>query len=68
MRTIVSLVAASLSLAACGGGAPDSAGPVSEDEAQALNKAAEMLDDPRDDKRSEAPQTDTTKGDEREGL
>jgi|GEM_PF-4121779 len=68
MRKTVSLFAATLLLAACGGGAADRAGPVSEDEAQALNKAAEMLEDPRDDERGGISDNETIKGDEREGL
>lgn len=68
MRTTVSLFAASLLLAACGGGAADRAGPVSEDEAQALSKAAEMLEDPRDDERSGISDNETIKGETREGL
>lgn len=58
-------------LAACNGSGAQEAGPVSEDEAQALGKAAEMLEDPRmslrqaEDAGAKPPLTES---DEKEGL
>lgn len=54
MRT-VAVIAASLALAACGRGDDADLGGVSPDEAQALNDAAEMLDDIYNNSRAEIP-------------